>query len=394
MNPLDRLQAYRRSPERLALGLMSGMSMDGLDLALVRLRDRQNGPGVDVALQAHATRPYPAELVQRMRAAVRGTTRDVCTLSFELAERWADMVLAFLTDIGVEPGVVGVLASHGQTLDHVPPGAGAVPSTLQVGDGDVLAHRTGILTVSDFRTRDVAAGGEGAPLVPYADWILYAEAGATIACQNLGNIANVTVVTERLEDVRAFDTGPANALIDAFARMATGRDDAIDEDGRLSAAAAVDEALLDDLLARGRAFFDRPPPKSAGYDEFGPAFAAAVARAHPGVSAPDRVRTAVELTARTLAEAYERWVLPAHADSLRQVRLTGGGAKNPTLLRRIRHHLGGLGLEVVVPEGAWVDAKEAVAFALLADATLCGRPSNVTGATGAERPVLLGKISL
>lgn len=394
VNPLDRLQTYRRRDERRALGLMSGMSMDGLDLALIRVRDRSPGPGVDVTLDAHATVAYPAELSARMRAAVRGTTRDVCTLSFDLAATWATMVLAFLADAGVDAEAVGVLGSHGQTLDHVPRERDATPSTLQVGDGDVLAHATGIPTVSDFRSRDIAAGGEGAPLVPYADWLLYARPGATLACQNLGNIANVTVVTERLEDVKAFDTGPANALIDAYARMATGRDDGIDEDGRISATGRVDAALLEDLQRRRRDFFDRAPPKSAGYDEFGAEFAAEVASAHPRVSASDRVRTAVELTAQSLADAYGRWVLPGAATPLRHVRVTGGGAKNPTLVGRIRHHLAPWGLEVVVPDGAWVDAKEAVAFALLADATLCGRPSNVTGATGAAQPVVLGKISL
>ncbi|MFV1958677.1 MAG: anhydro-N-acetylmuramic acid kinase, partial [Planctomycetota bacterium] len=373
-----------------ALGLMSGMSADGLDLALVRIEGRGERPGV--TLLAHATRPYEPALSRRTHAAVTGPTREVSRLDFLLARWWADAVAAFLAAHDVAAADVGVVGSHGQTLDHVPRRAGQGATTLQVGDGCVLAERTGIPTVSDFRPRDVAAGGEGAPLVPYADWVLHAQPGAVVLTLNLGSIANVTVVTERLQDVVAFDCGPANALIDGFVRRASGEERGIDRDGGISARGRLVEAVLADLDAASRAFLDRPPPRSAGYDEFGPALAARLGRQHASVAREDLVRTAVEFTARTVAGALERFVLPAHPRA-RTVLLTGGGAKNPTLVGALRAHLGARGLEVAVAPGPWIDAKEAVAFALLADATLRGVPAGVPGATGAARAVLLGKIS-
>jgi anhydro-N-acetylmuramic acid kinase len=387
---LDRLQALREKPERLVLGLMSGMSTDGLDLALVRIRDR--GEGRDVTILAAETDPYPPDLVRRIRAGVEGRTRDVCRLDFDLAEAWSTSVLAFLLRHGVAAAEVDLLGSHGQTLDHVPRGAGTPARTLQVGDGDVLAERTGLLTVSDFRVRDVAAGGEGAPLVPLADWLLFAEPEGTSACQNLGSIGNVTVVTPRREDVEAFDTGPANALIDAFARRCPEGGGDIDRDGRLSAGGRVVPEALRALGEASAAFRLRPPPRSAGYDDFGPPLAARVAASFADLAPRDLLRTGVEFTALTLEEAYRDHVLPRHR-GLRLVRATGGGVHNPTLMAAIRRRLDALGLGVEVPPAPWPDAKEAVAFALLADETARGRPGNLPRATGARRAVVLGKLS-
>ncbi len=370
---------------------MSGMSADGLDLALVRLSGLGPRPGVD--LVATRTVAYDAALRARIRGAITGGAREVSTLSFVLARAWAGEVRRFLSEIGVGAPEVDVLGSHGQTIDHVPRGAGPVAATLQIGDGNVLAFETGIVVVSDFRPADVAAGGEGAPLVPFADWVRHAAPGRTRVCVNLGSIANATVVSERLEDVFAFDTGPANALLDGLCRARTGDEEAIDRDGTVSAGGRVRDDALRWLEDRARAFLDRPPPRSAGYDEFGPSRAVDLARAFPGVSLEDLARTAVEHTARTLAGAFERWILPRRPGA-REAWTTGGGARNPTLLGRVRETLGALGVQTVVEDDAWVDGKEAVAFALLADATARGLASNVPGATGAARAVLLGKIAL
>lgn len=389
MDLVARLLGIRGKPERLALGLMSGMSVDGLDLALVRIREGGRRP--DIELVASGTVPYDETLVQAIRRTARGSTRDVCALSFRLAERWADDVRAFLEAQGVSPDEVDVLGSHGQTVGHVSPGGEERGSTLQVGDGDVLAERTGILTVSDFRCRDLAVGGEGAPLVPLADWLLFGRDGETLAAQNLGSIGNVTVVAERLEDVRAFDTGPANALVDGLARRATG--EPMDRDGGLSAQGRVHDAALRRLHELSAAFLEREPPKSAGYDDFGPPLARRIHEAFEDARPEDLVRTAVEFTAATLADAYERWVVPGRPD-LRRVLVTGGGAANPTMMAAIRERLGKLGLGVEVPGDDWVAAKEAIAFALLADRTVHGLPGNVPSATGARRAVVLGKISL
>ena len=291
------------------------------------------------------------------------------------------------------PEAVDVLASHGQTLCHLPPGGDATPSTLQVGDGDVLAERTGLLTVSDFRPRDMAAGGHGAPLVPFADWVLFAEAGRVHVCVNLGSIANVTVVTERLDEVWAFDTGPANALIDGVVRIRTGDAEGIDRGGVIARRGKVHPGALAMLEAQAAPFLDTPPPRSAGYQHFGPPLAEALVAAHPEVSTEDLVRTAVTFTAGTLAAAVGRWIRP-RSHGLEALRLSGGGAHNPVLVESIRETLAPHGVAVVCFEPAWIDAKEAVAFAILGDATARAIPAGVPGATGAKHATLLGKISL
>jgi anhydro-N-acetylmuramic acid kinase len=392
VNPVERLWAIHRKRERLAVGLMSGMSMDGLDLALVRLAGAP--PTLKVDLVAADTVPYDEALVTRLRAAVAGTAAEACRLSFDLAERWAGEVLGFLGRARTDPKDVDFLGSHGQTLHHTSRAqGGGRASTLQVGDGDVLAEKTGLLVVSDFRARDVAAGGEGAPLIPYADWCLWGRPGLVSACVNLGSIANVTVVTERSEDVLAFDMGPANALIDGFARGSDPAHGGIDRDGQISAAGRVDARLLAAVLARRAAFLDAPPPKSAGFGDFGPALAADLEGEFASVSPPDRVRTAVEVTAVCVARGFARHVKPRFP-ALGVVRFSGGGTRNPTLMRALADHLRPLGIAVESLPDDWSKAKEAVGFALLADATLRGAPSNLPGATGAARVTVLGKISL
>ncbi len=360
--------------------------MDGLDLALVRIEHEPDRVRPAVELVAARTAPYDDALRARIRDAATAGPATVARLDFELASRWADDVSAFLESANVAASDVDLIGSHGQTIHHTPRDGSTGAFTLQIGQADVLAARTGILTVSDFRPRDVAAGGEGAPLIPYADWLLYAESDATTACHNLGSIANVTVVTPALEDVIAFDTGPANALIDSFAG-------GIDMDGQISAHGTVDDDALLSLFTRRSKWLSQAPPKSAGFETFGPALAAEIAAAHPQVERDDLVRTAVEFTANTLRNAYE-WHVLTRFPGLRRVRFSGGGTRNPTLMNRILAELGRLDLEVSVLEPRWSDAKEAVGFALLADATLRGTPSNVPAATGATHPVVLGKISL
>ena len=317
---------------------------------------------------------------------------EVAALDFELAECWAADVATFLQRAGTLAKDVDLLGSHGQTLFHRPRADGLSALTLQVGQGDVLAARTGILTVTDFRPRDIAAGGEGAPLIPMADWLLFGSPGEVTACHNLGSIANASVLPASLEGVLAFDTGPANALIDAFARRLD-EADGIDRDGRLSAAGRVDDDVLLSLYTRRAAWLAQPPPKSAGYGTFGPALAAEIADLHPDASSRDLVRTAVEFTALTLVEAYERFVL-TRFPSLSRVRFSGGGCRNPTLMEVLTQKLARAGLTAERLEPSWIDAKEAIGFALLADLTVRGLAGNVPAATGADRAVVLGKLSL
>lgn len=370
---------------RLVLGLMSGMSMDGLDVALVRLTGHGERPAVE--LLGATTLGYPDTLRARLQAARGPASAESAALDAELPELWGQGVCDWLAADGIETSAIACLGSHGQTLFHRPRVDGAVAETLQVGRGDVLAARTGIRTVCDFRQADIVAGGEGAPLVPMADWILHAGE-TTTACNNLGSISNVTVLPPAREAIMAFDTGPANMLIDAFARRIDGR---IDLDGALSAQGTIDEDVLLTLYVQRAGWLAQPPPKSAGYGTFGPQLVDLVLAKHPDAREHDLVRTAVEFTARTLSEAYARFVCTRFPD-LQRVRFSGGGTRNPTLMQAIRVHLAGLGLTVEVIEGELNDAKEAVAFALLADRTVRGLPGNVPSATGAERAVVLGRL--
>lgn len=388
---LSRLAGLVRRERRLVLGLMSGMSRDGLDVALVGLDGLGKRPAI--TLVAHRTFAYDAALRTRIRQAARGTTRDVCLLDRDLAERWAGNVLELLEDEGLSPDDVDLMGSHGQTLDHVPRVDGASAATLQVGHGDVLAERTGILTLSDFRPRDIAAGGEGAPLVPYADWVLFSDPDRPVACHNLGSIANVAVVTERVEDMLAFDTGPANTLLDGVIRLRTSDERAFDRDGVVSSSGTPRVEVHRMLQEARGAWLERPPPKSAGYDDFGPPLAAELVARHPDLSTEDLARSALEFTVSTIRQAYALYVCPRYP-ALRTVRLSGGGARNPVIVAGLRDALGTLGLEATPLDDAWIDAKEAVAFAILADATARGLPSNVPAATGARHAVPLGTISL
>ncbi len=371
--------------ERLALGLMSGMSMDGLDLALVRLTGQGERP--QVSLVAAHTAPYDEALRQRLQAARGPAGAEATALDLELAARWGADVTAFLAAHAVAPEAVAVLGSHGQTLFHRPRAAGRLAETLQVGSGRELAAACGVAVVSDFRQADIAAGGEGAPLVPLADWILYGG-GEVSACHNLGSIANVTVLPEHLVDVMAFDTGPANMLIDAFARRIDGD---IDRDGALSAQGAVDDDVLLTLYVKRAAWLSQPPPKSAGYETFGPSLIEQVLTAHPAADPYDLVRTAVAFTAQTIQDAYDRFVL-TRFPSLGLVRFSGGGCRNVTLMAAITERLARSGLRTEIIQGPLNDAKEAVAFALLADRTVRGLPGNVPSATGASSAVVLGRL--
>lgn len=375
------------------IGLMSGTSLDGVDAALVDVE----GTGTDdVRIQVvHAlTVPYSDERRRLSHdAIVAGSAEALCMLHAELGEWLAEAALAVCAAAGVEVGSVDAVGSHGQTVWHRPPAEGRRGATLQLGDAATIAERTGRPVVSDFRTRDVAAGGQGAPLVPWTDQLLFAVPDRARALQNLGGIGNVTRVPPRgsAEPVFAFDTGPANSLIDAAVEIATGGRHRYDREGRLAARGRVDEALLADLLRHP--YFAAPPPKSTGREEFGRPFVERLVE----VLAPegdqdwmDLVATLTELTARSVADAYARWVIPRGVD---EVVLTGGGGRNPVLAERIRALLHPLPVLDGRALDVDPDAKEAVAFAVLAWAHLRGIPANLPSATGAAGPRVLGSLT-
>ena len=374
-----------------AAGLMSGTSCDGVDVAVVDVAGRR------AELVAFKTYAYP----RRLRAAVlelcRGapaSVEDVCHLNFVLGETFADALVRLARRRGIRLSSIDVIGSHGQTICHVPRGRRSgrrtVRSTLQIGEPCVIAERTGITTVADFRPRDIAAGGQGAPLVPYADWLLLRHDRLARAVQNIGGIANVTYLPARcaLGRVVAFDTGPGNMFIDRVTHLATGGRLRFDRDGRLARRGRVHPRLLAEWLRHP--YFRRRPPKSTGREEFGWAFAderyaRAIARR---IDPLDVLATATALTAESIARAHRRF-LPGRVD---EVIVSGGGVRNAALMAMLADRAAPARVVASDELGLDADAKEAVAFAVLAAQTVRGQANNVPAATGAGRSVVLGKI--
>jgi anhydro-N-acetylmuramic acid kinase len=362
----------------LAIGLMSGTSLDGMDAALVRF----HGP-THATLLDFTTRVYAEPERAQLRSALNGATAAaLARLHVQLAEWAADVVQTLLKRNNVPASDLSLIAFPGQTIWHEPPLV-----SWQLGEPAVLAERFGVRVVSGFRARDVAAGGQGAPLVPMADVLLFAAVDAPRILLNLGGMANLTYVERRAHDDRvlAFDTGPGVALIDATARLVDPSSN-YDRDGRIAAQGRIGQEVVSQLLADS--FFSAPPPKSTGRERFGDAYAEAIYRRLPG---PDAVATAVELTARTVADAIGRWT-PSDVE----VVASGGGCHHPGLMNALSRYLAERGnhplrrFDDIFFAG---DAKEAVAFALLGYLTLHGQPGNLPAATGAGGPRVLGAVT-
>jgi len=370
---------------------MSGTSADGVDVAIVDIGPR------GVKLLAFEMFPHPPALRRQIFGLFdpgKARIDDLCHVNFVLGEAFAAALIRLARRSGIALGSIDLVGSHGQTVYHIPEGRRVgrkvIRSTLQIGEPSIIAERTGITTVADFRPRDVAAGGEGAPLVPFADYILFGDQRRTRAVQNIGGIANVTYLPAGggAGDVLAFDTGPGNMVIDRAAWHATRGKLGYDKDGRLAARGRIDERLLAQLMRHP--YLARRPPKSTGREVFGVQFTEALWRGarKRGVAPHDIMATVTALTARSIAEAYRRF-LPAMPE---EVILCGGGAENPTLLGMLRREL--LPARVARMDEFGLDprAKEAVSFAILAYATAEGIPNNVPSATGARRAVVLGKV--
>ncbi len=373
---------------------MSGTSADGIDAVVVELAP--GARGVRAALLAHVHQPFPPALRRRILAAgLHGTVAEICELNFLLGERFAVAALAAVSRAGLKPARITAIGSHGQTVHHLP--KAKFPSSLQIGEPCVIAERTGITTVADFRGRDLAAGGQGAPLVPLADWLLFTHAIRPRIIQNLGGIANLTFLPPRarLADVIAFDTGPGNMVIDAAVAKLSGGKLACDREGRWAAQGRVSEQLLAHCLAHP--FLRRHPPKTTGREEFGEMFLrrTLVQARRLRLSNADIVATITDFTAASIAEAYRRFILPklgARQFAGMQIVLGGGGVRNATLVRMIQDRAGFGTVCGHEDFGLDSSAKEPLAFAMLAHETLAGRPGNLPLVTGARRAVVLGKI--
>jgi anhydro-N-acetylmuramic acid kinase len=379
----------------IVAGVMSGTSADGIDVALVRIAGNPHA----IQLIGHAGYSYPARVRAAILAAMNGDAARVADLSrldFLLGELYANAVLATQKRFRTRVALVGC---HGQTLYHQGERllflGKKVVATWQTGEGAVIAARTGVPVVSDFRPADLAAGGKGAPLVPYLDYLLFRDPRIGRIVQNIGGIANLTAIPAQahMKDVFAFDTGPGNMVIDAIMEARFGQ--RFDRGGKIAASGTAIEPVLKRLLEHS--FFRAQPPKTAGREEFGREFVREFLRACRGAPNQDAVATATALTARSIADAVRRFVThnKKNKNAYREMILSGGGSKNATLVSMLAEQLASLGITLRFTDDFGVPsaAKEAVAFAVLAYETWNRRPSNIPSATGAARAAILGKSS-
>ena len=385
---------------RHVVGMMSGTSVDGVDAALVEISGTDSEP--KVKLLAFENKPYPPQVREKIFSLftpANATVDKVGYMNFLLGEIYAKSALSVIEKAGMKPEEIDVIGSHGQTIWHAPipesPDGIPVAYTVQIGEGSVIAERTGILTVSDFRVADMAAGGQGAPLVPFSEYLLYRREKETILLQNIGGIGNMTVMPAgaKPRDVFAFDTGPGNMIIDAVISAVTGGEKTYDAGGETAAEGKVCNALLD--ILKEEPYYRQPLPKTTGREHFGVQYTEKILswwKENP-IPVEDLLATVTDLTAYSIADAYERYVLPKYRAS--EIIVGGGGSYNATLLRFMKERFAPHGVAVRTQEdlGLSSDAKEAVAFALMADCCMRGKANTLPSVTGAEHPAVMGKIS-
>lgn len=384
-----------KNRQKLVVGLMSGTSLDGIDAALVSITEETRD--IQLKLLHFTTLPYTEKernAILKLCDPNRARIEDISAMNMLLGERFAAAARKVVNEANLTLDEIDLISSHGQTIFHQPEGvemAGhSVASTLQIGDIALIAERTGVMTIGDFRTRDMAAGGQGAPLVPYADDLLFRKKEFGRVLVNIGGIANITVLPPEnsKESVLAFDTGPGNMIIDAFASWATNGKQSFDENGTMAASGQVNEQWLEELLQHD--YYRLAPPKSTGRELFGIQYARMLWE-KPGMSAADKLATITELTARTLAVDISRFI---DSHQIKEVFVSGGGWHNRTLMNGLKRHLPDTcRLGSTDDLGISGDAKEAVVFALLGYQCYHKRANNLPSATGANKPVIMGKIA-
>jgi anhydro-N-acetylmuramic acid kinase len=385
----------KNQSKQYIIGLISGTSVDGIDAALIEVYNESLLTRVHVL--AHDTYPYPASLREQLLDAAYPDSSSVdliCHLNAAVGVCFAEAAIAIAAAAHVPIETVDLIGSHGQTIHHIPV-ATITPhrsvSTLQIGEPCIITERTGVTTVADFRQRDMAAGGLGAPLAPYGHYQLFADPKRPKLVQNIGGIANVSALTETdVMQTLAFDTGPGNMLIDEAVRHATGAQQQFDAGGQLAAQGQTHAGLLSELLQHP--FITQSPPKATGREAFGKTLWQHIhdRASHFNLSAADITRTCTAFTVESIALNYERFIFP-HA-AIDEIIVCGGGAENPLLMQLFRQRV--QPISVVTPEhyGYPNAALEAIIFAMLAHATIHNRPSNIPRTTGATHPVVLGKI--
>ena len=391
---MNRIFEIAQLPRKRIIGLMSGTSADGIDAALVEIEG--NGFETKLQLLCFHFSPFPQNVraqISELFSPKSGSVDKICQFNFLLGELFADAALEVIHKSGLPLSSIHLISSHGQTIYHIPPSMNSgIPSTLQIGEPAVIAHKTGIPVIADFRVADVAVGGEGAPLVPYVDFLLFCDKRQTRAIQNLGGISNVTIIpaNAKREDVFAFDTGPGNMLIDEVVRSLTEGKYNYDPSGTIAATGETNMPLLQKLMEHP--FISATLPKSTGRETFGIHYAFDVIQRAKSQNMEDSdiLATLTEFTAKSIYENYVQFVSPHY--NLSEIIFSGGGVHNRTLMKFLKRYLGHIPLVKSDDYGIPSDAKEAIAFAVLANETLANHPGNIPKVTGARRPVILGKI--
>lgn len=377
----------------IIIGLISGTSADAIDAAVCEINGAP--PSIEARILHAVTYPYPDGFQQRILDAYQphsSRVDTICQLHVDLGEQFALAARQALADAGLAPHDIDLIGSHGQTVWHMIAPDGHATSTLQLTEAAIIAERTGITTINNFRPRDIAAGGQGAPLTSYTDWLLLRHPTLWRAVQNIGGIGNVTFLPPLADTTSpplAFDTGPGNALIDSAMALVTNGQQTFDHDGRMAAAGTIDEDWLETLLQHP--YYERRPPKTTGRELFSPGMAQELlAEGHDrGLGDADIIATLTALTAASIADAYRRFA-PAPVG---EIVLGGGGTRNPTLVRLLRRALDPTPVLTHEDIGWDSDNKEALTFALLAHETWHARPGMNPALTGADHPVILGQIT-
>ncbi len=394
---IENLIRLKEKESRNIIGLMSGTSCDGIDACLVNITE--NGLSTKVDLIGFGTYPYKDEirkLIIETSQETTGTVSKICQLNFTLGKLFADAARQIAEKLSIPLSGIDIVGSHGQTIYHISSlkenTDNEVRSTLQIGEPSVIAQETGVTTVADFRTRDIAAGGEGAPLVPYADFVLFGREGINRAIQNIGGISNVTFLPENggIDKIIAFDNGPGNMIIDRFAEIVTNGRLKYDKDGELASKGKLNKDLLARLCAHP--YLSKPPPKSTGREDFGTHFSDELFKElrQDNIDVFDTIKTITAFTAKSISDSYKKFIIPFN--KIEEVIISGGGVRNPVLFQYLKDYLRDMKISKVDDFGIPSEAKEAVAFAILANETICGNPGNVPSATGARESVVLGKI--
>ncbi len=362
--------------------MMSGTSLDGIDIALVRLK----GSGADVKITPLSFKSYemPKTWRKRIQQAFQANTKEICKINFDLGYFFGQQILNFYKEIKLDLSTLDAIGFHGQTLYHV-----HNHSTLQTGEADVISQMLNTIVVSDFRSADIAAGGSGAPLVPYLDSILFREKNRNIALQNLGGIGNITFLPKDPNcEILAFDTGPANAILNELVEIITNGESSFDKDAFLSKRGNVNQDILSELLQHK--YFCKPLPKSTGREEFGKEYVHSVLEKYPDINKTDLLRTFVSLVSRSVAFSCKEYL-----SEIDQLLLSGGGAFHPLIVQELKEYLGEERVSRLEgSNGITADSKEAVAFALLAHERLNDIPTNIPSVTGASKRTTLGKLSI